>query len=109
MINHFDSIKGTMTIKEVIEQLETASHPVAKVLHKANNCKVLVIGFKKGMKLKEHVAPLQSKLTVISGHVVYRQGEQESELQKFDEIDIPANIIHSVEALDDSLCLLTQG
>ena len=98
-----------MTIKEVIEQLDTATAPVAKVLHKGDHFKVLVIGFKKGMKLKEHVAPLQSKLTVISGHVLYRQGEQETELQKFDEINIPVNITHSVEALDDSLCLLTQG
>jgi quercetin dioxygenase-like cupin family protein len=98
-----------MTIKEVIEQLETATHPVAKVLHKGSQFKVLIIGFKKGMKLKEHVAPLQSKLTVISGHVVYRQGELETELQQFDETDIPVNVIHSVEALDDSLCLLTQG
>ncbi|MDQ6815055.1 MAG: hypothetical protein M3040_15070 [Bacteroidota bacterium] len=43
-----------MTIKEVIEQLETATHPVAKVLHKGDHCTVLIIGFKKGMKLKEH-------------------------------------------------------
>jgi quercetin dioxygenase-like cupin family protein len=98
-----------MIIKEVIKQLETATHPIAKVLHKGGNFKVLVIGFKKGMKLKEHVAPLQSKLTVISGHVVYRQGELKTELQQFDETDIPVNVIHSVEALDDSLCLLTQG
>ncbi|MCW3110781.1 MAG: hypothetical protein JWQ09_5287 [Segetibacter sp.] len=98
-----------MTIKQVLEQLETATHPIAKVLHKGENCKVLVLGFKRGMKLKEHVAPLQSKLTVISGKVVYKQGEQETELQKFDEKDIPINITHCVEALEDSLCLLTQG
>ena len=98
-----------MTIKEVFEQLETATHPVAKVLHKGEEFNVLVIGFKKGMKLKEHVAHLQSKLTVISGKVVYKQGEQETELQKFDEMNIPIDITHSVEALEDSLCLLTQG
>jgi quercetin dioxygenase-like cupin family protein len=98
-----------MTIKEVLEQLQTATHPIAKVLHKGENCKVLIIGFKKGMKLKEHKAHLQSKLTVISGTVIYKQGEQESELKKFDEKDIPINITHAVEALEDSLCLLTQG
>ncbi|MDB5248118.1 MAG: hypothetical protein JWQ40_2512 [Segetibacter sp.] len=98
-----------MTITEVIKQLETATHPIAKVLHKGENCKVLVLGFKKGMKLKEHAAQVQSKVTVIAGKVIYKQGEQETELHKFDEIDIPINIIHSVEALDDSLCLLTQG
>ncbi len=52
------------TIKEINEQLKTAKHPVAKTLHKGDNFKVLVIGFKKGMKLKEHQANLSSKLTV---------------------------------------------
>lgn len=98
-----------MTIKKILEQLETSANPVAKPLHKANNFKVLIIGFKTGMKLKEHLAHLPSKLTVLSGSVVYRQQDKEIELQKFDEIEIPVNTIHSVEAKEDSLCLLTQG
>ena len=98
-----------MTIKEVLKQLETSDHPVAKPIHKAVNFKVLVIGFKSGMKLKDHQANLPSKLTVISGKVIYRQRETSSELQKFDEINIPVNITHSVEAQEDSICLLTQG
>jgi len=98
-----------MTIKEVLKQLETSDHPVAKPLHKGDNFKVLVIGFKSGMKLKEHQAHMPSKLTVISGKVVYKQHEKETELQKFDEIEIPVNMIHSVEAKEDSICLLTQG
>ena len=97
------------TIKEINEQLKTANHPVAKALHKGDNFKVLVIGFKKGMKLKDHQASLPSKLTVISGKVIYKQSEKEIQVDMFDEIDIPINIIHSVDALEDSLCLLTQG
>ena len=97
------------TIKEINEQLRTAKHPVAKALHKGDNFKVLAIGFKKGMKLKDHQANLPSKLTVISGKVVYRLKEKEIELKMFDETEIPVNIIHSVEALEDSLCLLIQG
>src|SRR6476659_6495890 len=98
-----------MTIKEILNQLETANHPIAKPLHKGNNFKVLVIGFKSGMKLKDHQAQLPSKLTVISGEVIYKQHEKETELQKFDEVEIPVNTIHSVEAKEDSICLLTQG
>ncbi|MDB5191001.1 MAG: hypothetical protein JWQ96_564 [Segetibacter sp.] len=98
-----------MTIREVNEQLETANNPVAKVLHKGEHFKVLVIGFKMGMRLKEHTAHLPSKLTVITGRVKYRQGESLTELETFDQIDIPVNVMHSVEALEDSLCLLTQG
>ena len=98
-----------MTIKEILKQLETANHPVAKPLHKGDNFKVLIIGFKSGMKLKDHQAHIPSKLTVISGTVIYKQHEQEAELQKFDEVEIPVNTIHSVEAKEDSICLLTQG
>lgn len=98
-----------MTIKAILKEIETSNHPVAKPLHKGDNFKVLVIGFKCGMKLKDHQAHIPSKLTVISGKVIYKQQETETELQKFDEIEIPVNIIHSVEAKEDSLCLLTQG
>ena len=98
-----------MTIQEILKQLETSDHPVAKPLHKGDNFKVLIIGFKKGMKLKDHQAHLPSKLTVISGNVIYKQHEKETELQKFDEIEIQVNTIHSVEAKEDSICLLTQG
>ena len=98
-----------MIIKDVLAQLKTAAHPVARVLHKGDNFKVLIIGFKSGMKLKDHTAPMPSKLTVIYGKVIYKQHENETELQEYDEKEIPVNVIHSVEAKEDSLCLLTQG
>jgi len=98
-----------MTIKEVLEQLETAKHPVAKALHKGEHFKVLVIGFKTGMHLKEHEAHLPSKLTVISGQVIYREHEKELTLNIFEEIEIAVDIKHSVEATENSICLLTQG
>ncbi len=93
----------------MLKQLETSDHPVAKPLHKGNNFKVLIIGFKKGMKLKEHQAPLPSKLTVIAGSVIYNQPPIATELKQYDEIVIPVNITHSVEATQDSICILTQG
>ncbi len=98
-----------MIIKDILLQLETSTHPVAKALHKGEHFKVLCIGFKNGMKLKEHQAHQPSKLTVMSGQVIYREAEKVVKLDTFDEIDIPVNVIHSVEALADSLCLLTQG
>ena len=98
-----------MTIKNVLKQLETATHPVAKPLHKGDNFKVMIIGFKSGMKLKEHTAPMPSKLTVISGKVTYTQQGISTDLMQYDEMEIPVQVIHSVEAKEDSLCLLTQG
>lgn len=98
-----------MTIKEILQQLETAKHPVAKAIHKGNHFKVLVIGFNAGMKLKDHESPLPSKLTIITGKVIYKENAKEITLEIYDETDIPVNTKHSVEAIEDSLCLLTQG
>lgn len=98
-----------MIIKEILAKLEIAVNPVAHALHVGEHFKTLVIGFKKGMILKEHRAHLPSKLFVLQGKVTYKQNEVSSTLELFDNIDIPVNIIHSVEALEDSLCILTQG
>lgn len=98
-----------MTIKNILSKLDTSENPVASVLHKGGNFKVLVLAFKKGMTLKEHKASLPSKLTVIDGQVIYKEGNRILDLKKFDETDIPFDVIHSVEAVEDSLCLLTQG
>ena len=98
-----------MIIREILVQLETSTHPVAKAIHKSDHFKVLAIGFKKGMVLKDHKAHQPSKLTVLSGRVMYNEGERNFDLKQYDETDIPVEIIHSVEALEDSLCLLTQG
>jgi len=98
-----------MIIKEILEQLVSSEHPVAKALHSGEHFRVLVIGFRKSMKLKEHQAHLPSKLTVLQGEVLYRENEKEVKLNQYDEVNIPVNETHSVEALQDSLCLLTQG
>tara|TARA_R110002096_G_scaffold153285_6_gene316988 strand:- start:3815 stop:4114 length:300 start_codon:yes stop_codon:yes gene_type:complete len=98
-----------MTIKEVKEKLETSHNPVAKSLHQGSGFKVLVMGFKKGMVLKEHKAHIQSKLTVLEGSVIYTEDTRVVKLDQYDAVDIPVEITHSVEALEDSLCLLTQG
>jgi quercetin dioxygenase-like cupin family protein len=85
-----------MLIKEIPKELETSKHPVAKVFHK-------------GMRLKDNQAHLASRFVVMEGRVIYLENDKRIELSKFEEVDIPINITHSVEALEDSLCLLTQG
>ena len=98
-----------MTIKEIKEQLKVTNHPVAKTLHHGNDFKVLIIGFNEGMILKEHKAHITSKLTVLEGAVIYKEENRTITLNKYDEVEIPIEITHSVEATQDSLCILTQG
>jgi len=97
------------TITSIISDLKTASHPIAKALHIGEHFKVLIFGFNKGMVLQDHKAHITSKFTVLSGSVIYKEGNNELSLLQYDEVDIPIEIIHSVEAIEDSLCLLTQG
>lgn len=97
------------TIKEIISDLKTATHPVAKALHKGDNFRVLMMGFNKGMILKDHKAHIPSKLTVVNGSVIYKEGDKELTLMQYDEVCIPIEITHSVEAIEDSLCILSQG
>jgi quercetin dioxygenase-like cupin family protein len=98
-----------MSIKEILSQLDTASSPVAKVLHKGDQFRVIVIGFKKGMILKEHKSSLPARLVVTSGSVRYKEAERSVSLGLFEDMEIPVNEPHSVEALEDSVCFLFQG
>jgi len=98
-----------MTIKEIKEKLKTSTNPVVKSLHQGANFKILLIGFNKGMLLKKHQTTIKTKLTVLEGSVVYQEENKKIELGQYNELEIPVEVIHSVEASEDSLCILTQG
>ncbi len=98
-----------MTIKEIKEQLKTSDKPIAKSFHIGDKFKVLMFGFNKGMKLEDHTAKHTTKLLVLEGDVIYHEDKKDIRMKQFDEIEIPANMVHSVGALKDSLILLTQG
>jgi quercetin dioxygenase-like cupin family protein len=97
------------TIQSILSDLKTSSHPVAKALHKGDHFRILMLGFHKGMLLNDHKAHIPSKLTVVNGSVIYKEGDKIVTLQQYDEVEIPVEIIHSVEAIEDSLCILSQG
>lgn len=98
-----------MTIRAIKEQLKSSDKPVAKSYHIGDHFKVLLFGFNQGMKLEDHKAHHPTKLLVLEGEVIYHQEKKDIRMKKHDEIDIPAEISHSVAALTDSLILLTQG
>ncbi|MCG2589679.1 hypothetical protein [Rhodohalobacter sulfatireducens] len=98
-----------MVIKKVLEQLESSNRPVAKAFHTGDHFKVLVFGFKKGMKLQDHKTHQPTKLLVLSGDLMYHHNKKETRLKQYDEIDIHPEVDHSLTALDESIVLLTQG
>lgn len=95
-----------MVIHEVLAQLENANAPVIKVLQAHAAGKTLVIGFKSGMTLKEHRTAVPAKLLVIDGSVTYKQEGVSVTLSKYANLEIPVDILHSIEAQEDSICLL---
>lgn len=98
-----------MTIKQILKDLESAKRPVAKVLQSGTNFKVISIGFTKNMVLEDHKTDIPAKLIVLEGKVVYKEGEKMVMLSQYEETPIPASVIHSVTALEDSLCLVIKG
>ena len=98
-----------MTIETIKEQLKTSEKPVAKSYHIGENFKVLLFGFSKGMKLKNHKAHHLTKLLILEGDVIYHQEKKDIRMKKHDEIEIPAERLYSVAALADSIILLSQG
>ena len=98
-----------MTIKEIKEQLNESDKPVAKSFHTGEKFKVLLFGFNKGMKLEDHTAKHPTKLLVLEGDIMYHAEKKDIRMKQYDEIDIPANLTHSIGAINDSLVLLTQG
>jgi len=98
-----------MIIQEILQQLENSTSPVVKVLQRGEHFKVLVLGFKNGMILKEHQTNIKTKLIIVDGGVVYRRVNDSVTLNKFDEIDIPINLLHAVEAREDGICIFNTG
>lgn len=98
-----------MIIKDVISRLEEADCPIIKVLQNQASGKVLVIGLKKGISLKKHQTAVPARIAVIEGTVVYQQEDISVTLDKFSDMEIPVNVLHAVEALENSVFLLIIG
>lgn len=98
-----------MIIQQLLEKLENSSTPLAQALHKSDHSKALAMVFKKGMRLKEHKAILPSTLVVIKGEVVYKDSSSKITVRLYENCIIPVNVIHEVEATEDSICILMQG
>lgn len=98
-----------MIVQEVKLAIATADKPVTKLLQKSEHGRVIVLGLKKGVSLKEHQTSIPTKLVVIEGSIRYVQGNASVEINCYEDIDIPVNKPHAVDALENSICFLIQG
>lgn len=86
-----------------------ATGPVVKILKQSESYKMMVIGLKKGVVLKEHKTAVPARLIITEGHVTYNEHERAVDLKRDVDFEIPINVLHSLLALEDSICLLIQG
>jgi quercetin dioxygenase-like cupin family protein len=98
-----------MIIHQVLTSMENATNPVVQVFRQNEHFKVITLGFKKGVVLKDHQTGVKTVLLVIEGAVTYKEAERTVQLYKYDEFEIPLHITHSVHATEDSICLLIRG
>ncbi|RYU92177.1 hypothetical protein EWM62_01715 [Mucilaginibacter terrigena] len=98
-----------MIIKDILDQLTLSDRPVARVIRSSPQFKTLIIALKAGMVWPNHKATLPTILIVTEGSVVYKKGDRQVQLNKHDDYQIPVDIIHSLKAEEDSICILIQG
>lgn len=97
-----------MNIKEILEALSDPGKPVVKTLHACQDSKIMILGFKKGMKLPKHQSPVPAVLWVLKGTVTYTEDGHKEMLEEMECKNIPPKTDHEVYAYTDSFCLLIQ-
>ena len=80
---------------------------VSKTLVKKETGTVTLFAFTKGQALSEHSAPFDAIVQLVDGKAEIDINKHSFLLQKGDYIIMPANITHSVLAIEDFKMLLT--
>ncbi|HRG33718.1 MAG: hypothetical protein JNK69_00490 [Saprospiraceae bacterium] len=98
------------TLDSILEELNHATNPIAKVILQGKACKVLVLAMKKGMKLKEHTAKMPSDLLILYGSVQYMANDEIIKLKTLEHVSIPVGLKHELYAAEsDCVCILSQS
>ncbi len=95
-----------MTLNDIEKASILSDTPVVKNIFNTDGSKLIAIGMKCGVILKEHIAPCKAKLMVIKGEIDFNTQTESRRLATYDSYDIPLDMPHSVEAYEDALFLL---
>lgn len=98
-----------MNIHNLISEVTSKDHPIAKAMLNTETVRVLVLAMNKGMELKAHKTDVPTQLLIMSGAARYDQEDIIKELNQYDIYDIPVNRMHSLHAIEDTVCLLVQS
>ena len=97
-----------VTLHDLRSERIGSTKPIARVIEKGDDFKILGLAIAKDIALNEHKTNQISKLIVLEGSVEYVEENRSFTLKHYDEFDIPVGIMHALIAKEDSLCLLIQ-
>jgi quercetin dioxygenase-like cupin family protein len=98
-----------MIIQEIINLMPSSDKVITRILRKYDQNRIIAIGLKKGLFLPDHITDVPALLIPIQGKVYFRSEVLSKEVQALEEVEIPLNVVHSLEALEDSICILIKG
>jgi quercetin dioxygenase-like cupin family protein len=96
---HFFDLAQSVEFKE--------SGPSVRAIARSPHFRQILFGFKAGQGLREHVAPIQISVQVIFGLIKFGVADQIQELESGQQVLLEAGVQHSVEAVDDTVMLLS--
>ena len=109
VLTHFESDSAEPVAVTLIEgTLTSGTFFVTPLLVGQNHC-ILEIHVKRGVFSKMHLHAHESFVCVVSGKLKTVVGEQVLELGRGDACRYPQNVMHSVEALEDTVFLETKA
>jgi quercetin dioxygenase-like cupin family protein len=95
-----------MPLNQLEKESLATDKPVIRSIYQADQSKLLAVGMKTGVVLPEHTAPTKAKLMVVKGEIDFNTETESIRLAAPDSLEIPEDVVHSVEAYNDAMFLL---
>src|SRR5688500_486598 len=89
------------------EAREAAQGRAARTVSKEGPLRLTLLALKTGASVAEHGAGGPVSIQLLSGEVTIGVGESQHRLTESKALVLPANVVHSVAAAEESLILLT--
>lgn len=86
---------------------EDGHKPAIKIMIKTDLAKEIRILFRKGQEMKEHKAPYPIVVQILEGSIDFGTDGQRYPLKKGMMIALPANQIHDLRAMEESMVRLS--
>ena len=102
----FNELSKSLRIEHSFETEGRAAITIAR----ADNLTVVLTALKQGHHLKQHTAPSSATVIVLEGKLSFSTSDNKAyELPQNNSVVFASDVLHSVEALEDSTILIVIG